>query len=70
MKHEKLIEKHLGANTPYWIKEKVDNAINEALQQTDVSGLLKDRLFQLANDFAVDKQGDVAVKLHSIHNGL
>lgn len=50
--------------------EKVDNAINEALQQTDVSGLLKDRLFQLANDFAVDKQGDVAVKLHSIHNGL
>lgn len=33
MKHEKLIEKHLGVNTPYWIKEKVDNAINEALHQ-------------------------------------
>ena len=37
MKHEKLIEKHLGVNTPYWIKEKVDNAINEALRQFAVS---------------------------------
>ena len=33
MKHEKLIEKHLGINTPYWIKEKVNNSINEALMQ-------------------------------------
>jgi len=31
---------------------------------------LKDRLFNLANDFAVDKKGDVAVKLHIIHNEL
>lgn len=38
--------------------------------QPPVSGSLQDRLFELANDFAIDKQGDVAVKLHSIHNGL
>ena len=38
MKHEKLIEKHLGVNTPYWIKEKADNAINEALRQFAVIG--------------------------------
>lgn len=31
---------------------------------------LRDRLFELANDFAIAKKGDVAVKLHSIHNGL
>lgn len=43
---------------------------NAVLPQTDVSGSLQDRLFKLANDFAVDKQGDVAVKLHIIHNGL
>ena len=42
----------------------------EALRQPPVSGSLQDRLFELANDFAVDKQGDVAVKLHSIHNEL
>ena len=36
MEHEELIEKHLGINTPYWIKEKVDNAINEALRQFGV----------------------------------
>lgn len=40
MKHEKLIDKHLGVNTPYWIKEKVDNAINEALRQFAVSSLV------------------------------
>lgn len=40
MKHEKLIEKHLGVNTPYWIKENVDNAINEALRQHFVDGSL------------------------------
>lgn len=40
MKHEKLIEKHLGVNTPYWIKEKVDNAINEALRQFSFSDSL------------------------------
>lgn len=40
------------------------------LAQPDVSGSLQDRLFKLANDFAVAKQGEVAVKLHSIHNGL
>lgn len=42
----------------------------EALRQPPVSGSLQDRLFELANDFAKDKQGDVAVKLHGIHNGL
>lgn len=42
----------------------------EALRKHDVSGSLQDRLFELANDFAVAKQGEVAVKLHSIHNGL
>jgi antitoxin component YwqK of YwqJK toxin-antitoxin module len=31
MRHEKLIEKHLGINTPDWVKEKVNNAIDEAL---------------------------------------
>lgn len=40
MKHEKLIEKHLGVNTPYWVKENVDNAINEALRQFAVSSLV------------------------------
>ena len=41
-----------------------------ALRQPTVSGSLQYRLFELANDFAVNKQGEVAVKLHSIHNGL
>jgi hypothetical protein len=41
-----------------------------ALRQPLVSGSLQDRLFELANDFAVAKKGEVAVKLHSIHNGL
>lgn len=40
------------------------------LHLQNVSGSLQDRLFELANDFAVAKQGEVAVKLHSIHNGL
>ena len=31
---------------------------------------LKERLFKLANDFAVAKQGDIAVKLHAIHNSI
>lgn len=31
---------------------------------------LKERLFKLANDFAVAKQGDIAVKLHEIHNSI
>lgn len=31
---------------------------------------LKDRLFKLANDFAIAKKGDVAVLLHGIHNNL
>lgn len=39
------------------------------IEQLQMSSL-KDRLFKLANDFAIDKQGDVAVKLHSIHNKL
>jgi hypothetical protein len=42
----------------------------EALRKHAVIGSLQDRLFELANDFAVAKQGEVAVKLHSIHNGL
>ena len=44
--------------------------LNAALRQPPVSGSLQDRLFELANDFAVAKKGEVAVKLHSIHNGL
>lgn len=40
------------------------------LPQSNVIKSLKDRLFNLANDFAVDKKGDVAVKLHIIHNEL
>ena len=31
---------------------------------------LQDRLFTLANDFAVAKHGDIAVRLHSIHNSI
>jgi hypothetical protein len=42
----------------------------EALRKHAVSGSLQDRLFELANDFALAKQGNVAVKLHSIHNEL
>lgn len=52
------------------MKKSILDAINEALRQPPVSGSLQDRLFELANDFAKDKQGDVAVKLHSIHNGF
>jgi phosphoserine phosphatase len=44
--------------------------LNAALRQPPDSGSLQDRLFELANDFAVAKKGEVAVKLHSIHNGL
>jgi len=44
--------------------------LNAALRQPPVSGSLQDRLFESANDFAVAKKGEVAVKLHSIHNGL
>ncbi len=44
--------------------------LNEALRQPPDIGSLQDRLFELANDFAVAKKGEVAVKLHSIHNGL
>jgi hypothetical protein len=52
------------------MKKSILDAINEALRQPPVSGSLQDRLFELANDFAVAKKGEVAVKLHSIHNGL
>ena len=53
------------------IEPLVDDYLRQQnLQQCDVSGSLQDRLFKLANDFAVAKQGEVAVKLHSIHNGL
>jgi hypothetical protein len=48
----------------------VQQALSELLRLFNVSGSLEDRLFNLANDFAVDKQGEVAVKLHGIHNGL
>ena len=44
--------------------------IVKLFSQADVSGSLQDKLFELANDFAVAKQGEVAVKLHSIRNGL
>lgn len=36
-KNKELIEKHLGVNTPQWIKEKVDNIINEALHKNKVN---------------------------------
>ena len=49
--------------TPFKLKSANDG-------QPPVSGSLQDRLFELANDFALAKQGDVAVKLHSIHNEL
>lgn len=52
------------------MRDDLDLVIKSALRQPLVSGSLQDRLFELANDFAVDKQGDVAVKLHSIYNGL
>jgi hypothetical protein len=31
MEYEELIEKHLGINTPIWIKEKIVNIINEVV---------------------------------------
>jgi hypothetical protein len=46
------------------------NQYEVELRQPPISGSLQDRLFELANDFAVAKQGDVAVKLHAIHNEL
>jgi hypothetical protein len=53
---------------------KLDNLIDDyypkQCDKADVSGSLQDRLFELANDFAVAKKGEIAVKLHSIHNGL
>jgi hypothetical protein len=50
--------------------ENVISIAQTKLRQSDVSGSLQDRLFELANDFAVAKKGEVAVKLHTIHNGL
>lgn len=53
---------------------KLDNLIDDYYpkqsDKDDVIGSLKNRLFDLANDFAVAKQGNIAVKLHSIHNEL
>lgn len=78
MKAEQIL-KRIGydndsiTTTEKWIAETVYKLAMEdaaALRQPPVSGSLKDRLFELANDFAVSKQGEVAVKLHSIHNGL
>jgi hypothetical protein len=77
MTREKFIKKWLG-NEDYQYTEQnrdlmrddLDEVINQALRQSPVSGSLQDRLFELANDFAVAKKGEVAVKLHSIHNGL
>ena len=51
-------------------QEQIKKAYNDALSQTPGIGSLQDRLFELANDFAVAKQGDVAVKLHIIRNEL
>jgi len=42
----------------------------EQFKQPNNIGVLKDRLFKLANDFAVADNGDVAVRLHIIHNEL
>jgi hypothetical protein len=77
MTREKFIKKWLG-NKDYQYTEQnrdlmrddLDEVINQALRQPLVSGSLQDRLFELANDFAVAKKGEVAVKLHSIYNGL
>jgi hypothetical protein len=77
MTREKFIKKWLG-NEDYQYTEQnrdlmrddLDEVINQALRQPPVSGSLQDRLFELANDFAVAKKGEVAVKLHIIHNGL
>jgi hypothetical protein len=52
------------------IQARVDGVGWKLLRQPPDSGSLQDRLFELANDFAVAKKGEVAVKLHSIHNGL
>jgi hypothetical protein len=63
MEHEKLIEKYLGINTPYWIKEKVNNAINEALRQPPVISSFA----CLSDDNSCEKQCD-ACKF--VENGL
>jgi hypothetical protein len=49
--------------------EAVDKYESELLKMP-FSGSLKDVLFNLANEFAVANQGDVAVTLHIIHNQL
>lgn len=46
---------------------KVEREQRENLQNDTT---LKEKLFNLANEFAVAKKGDIAVLLHSIHNKL
>lgn len=73
----KIFEKHwvkatgkpLDEATKHHMKYAIE-AINEALGLSLDNRSLKDKLFNLANDFATEKQGDVAVKLHGIHNGI
>jgi hypothetical protein len=80
------MEKYHGNTVEYWKQNAEENYLTtpisvlkyitvleeqaEQLRKHAVSGSLQDRLFELANDFAVAKKGEVAVKLHSIHNGL
>jgi hypothetical protein len=80
MTREELIEfaKYLDEGCDLLGSGYIESRTDEYLQKVanknfflaDVSGSLKDRLFELANDFAVAKKGEVAVKLHIIHNGL
>jgi hypothetical protein len=80
MTREELIEfaKYLDEGCDLLGEGYIESRTDEYLQKVanknfvlaDVSGSLQDRLFELANDFAVAKKGEVAVKLHSIHNGL
>ncbi len=47
---------------------KLDNKSHIKLFAAKKRDDLADRLFKLANDFAVAKEGDIAVMLHTIHN--
>jgi len=49
-------------------KEIIDQAKEMEKQQNDKP--IDEKLFNLANEFAVLGYGDIAVKLHSIHNGF
>ena len=50
-------------------KERTDSKIKHYPKQEKQKDL-KEKLFNLANEFAIAKKGDIAVLLHSIHNKL